>query len=183
MLDFNVWRGTHIGFIVHFLDKLREYDNLMPTAERLSEGSKLTLIQQAVSNIPGLDMIKMNVELEVAQGRPKMTYTAYLSLLRSTASTLDQRDMRMSLKKSSSSPSSTPANVVAANMHRQDFLEIYGCMEEDYECNVHDFHGVNDESTSHGIDTGIDQLDVYRAHTRPGRGFRGTNRISLDQST
>jgi hypothetical protein len=54
-LDLSPRHGTHVAFLAHVQDKLREYERLTPVVDHYSSEMKLTLLQQAVSTVEKLE--------------------------------------------------------------------------------------------------------------------------------
>ena len=50
-LDTSVWRGTYVGFLVNFTDKMREYERLTPVVDHYLNEMKRTLLMQAVTSV------------------------------------------------------------------------------------------------------------------------------------
>jgi hypothetical protein len=52
------WKGTGHSFILHWQNKVREYEDMVPRENYFSEGIKPTMLQNAVSGVPELHAVK-----------------------------------------------------------------------------------------------------------------------------
>ena len=120
-LDTSVWRGTHVGFLVNFQDKLREYERLTDPVDHYSDEMKRTLLMQTVSAIKELDSIKTQCQFEIAQGRAMPDFAAYTQLVRASAAMLDQRLINTRSTRSSSNNAIVSANMHAFNEDPKDY--------------------------------------------------------------
>jgi Reverse transcriptase (RNA-dependent DNA polymerase) len=168
-LDTSVWRGTHVGFIINFQDKLREFERLTPVADHYTDEMKRTLLEQAVSTIPALAQIKANCQLELVQGRAMPTYTNYANLVKSAAAILDKRMI--------TTKSGRRASPIVANEH--DFTH------PDPEDLSEDYEHFDDDSSNFNIDTHVHDFEVHRARQRAPfkKNPFSFNRVSLDRET
>ena len=87
----NTWKGTSSGFILYWINKVREYDTFIddPT-EKFSNTQKLAMLQNTVSDVPELRQVRISAELEVAKGGQRLDYNQYTSLLLSASSAYDK---------------------------------------------------------------------------------------------
>ena len=83
------WNGTTLGFILHWRDRMRLYEELTPTDEHYGEGAKKRMLQAAVEAIPELRIIATQEETLVATGNSKLSYANYINLLNSAAARRD----------------------------------------------------------------------------------------------
>ena len=83
------WRGTTHSFILHWQNKVREYEEMVPSSNHFPEGTKLTMLQNAVSSIKELHQVKLQVAHNKARGMEPLSYDAYSNLLLSAASIYD----------------------------------------------------------------------------------------------
>ena len=89
------WKGSSTGFILHWREKVRLYETMVDADQKLSDSLKLTLLQNAVSDLSELRMVKMQDEQGQSKGEAPLKYEQYLPLLLSAATTYDQgRDIR-----------------------------------------------------------------------------------------
>jgi hypothetical protein len=153
-LDSSTWKGTHVGFLVNFQNKLREYERLTPVADHYSDEMKRILLQQAVSSVKALDAIKNQCELEVVQGRAQPNFAAYTSLIRSASALLDARHLG---RHGQDSKTAQQVNFHGFDDEHEDD-DDYG----NYDVNAHSVH--EDSDTLHNIDTDTYELEAYRAH-------------------
>ena len=76
------WRGNTKTFILNWIDKLRLYHELMiPVADRLSENTQRTLLQNAVIGLNALRQVQINSDLQLATHGTASTFAQYRTLL------------------------------------------------------------------------------------------------------
>jgi hypothetical protein len=80
------WTGTAEGFILHWKNHLRIYNNTVPTDEQLPKQLCLSLLENAVHDVPELRQVKITATLDLAKGGAPISYKGYLSLLLASAS-------------------------------------------------------------------------------------------------
>ena len=85
------WRGTSHSFILHWCDKVREYEGLVPKADHFTDNVKMIMLQNTVSGVSALHHVKTQSAHDVAHGKPKLTFASYKVLLLSAASTYDSQ--------------------------------------------------------------------------------------------
>ena len=85
------WKGTYHSFVLHWCDKLRLYEELIPVEDHFSDNVKMNMLQNAVMGVKALDNVKDLQNHDKARGIQSHTYSAYLSLLLSAATTLDSQ--------------------------------------------------------------------------------------------
>ena len=89
------WKGSTLGFILHYLKQIRLYEEMKPdTADHFSDAQKLSMLQAAVHKIPDLRQVETTATLDEAKGQPALTYEQYIGLLQSAAATYDQEFFR-----------------------------------------------------------------------------------------
>jgi hypothetical protein len=84
------WTGTAEGFILHWKNHLRIYHNTVPMAEQLPKQLCLSLLENAVHDVPELRQVKITATLDLAKGGNPISYESYLSLLLASASLYDK---------------------------------------------------------------------------------------------
>jgi hypothetical protein len=110
------WNGTNVGFILHWQEKMRQYEDMVPPNKTYLDGVKKRMLESAVRAIPELRQVKTNEELARAtNGGISLTYTEYVNLLVSAAT---RRDTEV---KPTSSRSKRSVNIAAT-----DFSTRYG---------------------------------------------------------
>ena len=84
------WKNDTYSFILHWIDKVREYEkNVESEAEKLSDNQKATMLQVAVRNIDDLRKVQETArQLKVTGTDTKWTH--YLGLLKSAAQSYDK---------------------------------------------------------------------------------------------
>jgi hypothetical protein len=93
------WKGTNDGFIIHWQEQLRIYEDMQDSSMHFDPKLKKTLLQNAVSIVPELNQVKENAQQLTINSGITTTYDSYCKLLHSAAQTLDER-----LKKTSDHP-------------------------------------------------------------------------------
>ena len=53
------WRGTAQSFILHWCDKLRTYEDLIPKTDHFSDAVKMSLLQNTVTSVNALHQVKL----------------------------------------------------------------------------------------------------------------------------
>ena len=51
------WKGTYHSFILHWCDKLRLYEDLIPISDRFTDNLKRSMLQSTVSGISALNSV------------------------------------------------------------------------------------------------------------------------------
>jgi hypothetical protein len=85
------WRGTTKAFLLNWIDKLRIYYELTPVADRLSENTQRTLLQNAVIGLNALQQVQINSDLQKATHGAALTFAQYRTLLLNSATGYDKR--------------------------------------------------------------------------------------------
>jgi hypothetical protein len=85
------WRGTTKTFILNWIDNLRLYHELIPVADRLSENTQRTLLQNAVIGLNALHQVHINSDLQLATHGTALTFAQYRTLLINSATGYDKR--------------------------------------------------------------------------------------------
>jgi len=86
------WKGKAQEFILHWENKVREYNSLVPSAERMNKNFRRTLLENAVHSIE--DLRKVKAEAEQYQARnpgSSLSYDQYYNLVLSSALRYDER--------------------------------------------------------------------------------------------
>jgi hypothetical protein len=68
------WTGTAEGFILHWKNHLRIYNDMVPMAEQLPKQLCLSLLENAVHDIPELRQVKITATLDLAKGGTPLNY-------------------------------------------------------------------------------------------------------------
>jgi hypothetical protein len=85
------WRGTTKTFILNWIDKLRLYHELIPVADRLSEKTQRTLLQNAVIGLNALRQVQINSDSQLAAHGTALTFAQYRTLLINSATSYNKR--------------------------------------------------------------------------------------------
>jgi hypothetical protein len=84
------WRGTTKAFILNRIDKLPLFHELTPVADRLSENTHQTILQNVVIGLNALQQVQINSDLQKATRGTVLTFAQYCSLLINTATGYDK---------------------------------------------------------------------------------------------
>jgi hypothetical protein len=86
------WRGTYHGFILHYTDQFRKYNDMQTSLnEWIPPKTKRRLLENAVAGIPQLAAIKDTANITHANSGKLLDYDNYLALLENAATLLDNR--------------------------------------------------------------------------------------------
>ena len=118
------WKGTTEQFILHFNEQFRQLDEVSPPEESLPYTTRLTLLQNAVHNIPELRMVETMEEfisLSSSTPGPTMGYDNHLALLQNACIRYD------SSLKSRPSPASRAAYLheLSPDQHDNPYPQDY----------------------------------------------------------
>jgi hypothetical protein len=84
------WSGTARQFLLHFKEKLRLLDALVPSSERIPESMRRALLTQAVESVPDLRRVRIMENLMHNSNGSTTTYANYFDLLMDAAFHHDQ---------------------------------------------------------------------------------------------
>jgi hypothetical protein len=84
------WTGTAEGFILHWKNHLRIYNDMVPSTEKLPPQLCLTLLESSVRDVSELRQVNTTANLDLAKGGPPINYENYLSLLLAAATLYDR---------------------------------------------------------------------------------------------
>jgi ABC-type enterochelin transport system ATPase subunit len=85
------WRGTTKTFVLNWIDKLRLYHELTPVADRLSENTQRTLLQNAVIGLNTLRQVQINSNLKQATHGTALMFAQKCTLLINLATGYDKQ--------------------------------------------------------------------------------------------
>jgi hypothetical protein len=135
-LGSGVWKGTTKGFLLHWVDKHRQFGNLMDSGSPFDEATRLIMLQNATDAIPEFKALRTQTMVTMQGNQRPLNYEEYFALMISTAEAYDsQRAQPVTHRR-------------MANLHNFE----YGTNYEDEE--------------PHDIDTDIPTLLVHLARTR-----------------
>jgi hypothetical protein len=84
------WKGNAHGYILHWQDQIRQYEQILPTSGHFSAFVKRTMLENAVGQYPELRAVKTQAAQHKTQnGGIDLTYDEYCSLLMSAAQEYD----------------------------------------------------------------------------------------------
>ena len=158
------WHGTAENFVLNWQEQVRLYERLVPPSDHFSDGQKRVMLQTAVHPLQELRQVKVTAELLKVHHGKDIDYDAYVTLLVSTASDYDSKNV---------------INKSKRQVYQHDLVE-----QEDYEY-------IND-TTQFDIDTPVDTIQAFASNFRPRPPRNGmSDRVrmpkdkwfSLDQKT
>jgi len=85
------WPGTTEAFVLHWTEQCRLYNDLVPPTDKIGDGVKLTLLQNAVSHVSDFAQIKVTADQLSAGAGTKQTFQQYIGLLKSAVVTYDTK--------------------------------------------------------------------------------------------
>jgi hypothetical protein len=87
------WRGTAKAVVLHWMEKLRLYHELiLYPADRLSENTQRALLQTAVQGLDVLRQVQTQCDLQKTMHGTVITFAQYCTLLINTATGYDNRN-------------------------------------------------------------------------------------------
>jgi hypothetical protein len=84
------YRGTSQKFIVDWLDKIRQYEDLTPTSAHFPDVMKKAMLQNALNDIKAFVDVKVSEQMDIAKGRGPIPYDQYVTLVQNVAGTYDK---------------------------------------------------------------------------------------------
>ena len=83
------WKGTAHGYILHWQDQIRKYEQIIPISDHFSTSIKRAMLENAVGQYPELRAVKTQAAQFKTQNGRDLTYEEYCSLLMSAAQEYD----------------------------------------------------------------------------------------------
>jgi len=93
----STWRGTTAGYVAHWRQQLRNYEQLVPSSEYYNDSVKKRMLSTAVASLGKLDSIRDFDELLSARGSSsstRMDYDAYAAVLETACVRYDDDQKR-----------------------------------------------------------------------------------------
>jgi hypothetical protein len=84
------WTGTAEGFILHWKNRLRIYNDTVPATEKLPPQLCLSLLESSVRDVSELCQVNTTANLDLAKRGSPINYENYLSLLLAAATLYDK---------------------------------------------------------------------------------------------
>jgi hypothetical protein len=157
------WRGTTKTFVLNWIDKLRMFHELTSVADRLSENTQRTLLQNAVIGLNALRQVQINSDLQQATRGTVLTFAQYRSLLLNAATGYDKR---------SDKPNSNgkPRRSV---FNSETLFEDQSRLNDDasYEDDTHEL--------DYDVDTTAGELQAYAMNRRERPQFKSGSRMPI----
>jgi hypothetical protein len=85
------WKGSAQQFILHWTNQLRILDTMQPSTSQVPAELRLTLLQNAVGDVPELSSVQHYAQFDTAKGGSSITYDKYLPLLITAAVNYDKQ--------------------------------------------------------------------------------------------
>ena len=85
------WKGGTEAFILNWVDQVRKYHEVVKAGSHFSDEQQLTMLQNSVMDIEELCAVQTTAEQLQSQVGKSLTFSSYLSLLKSTAARLDEK--------------------------------------------------------------------------------------------
>ena len=86
------WKGTTKGFVLHWLEQVRQYEDYVGSPGSFPDKMKITMLSNAVRNVPALHQVYTTAESLRTSSGTTQTYGQYIALLETAA---DQYDSSM----------------------------------------------------------------------------------------
>jgi hypothetical protein len=83
------WRGSTVGYLLHWKEQLRLLDEMLPSNEVYDANVKKRMLENSVKHCPELRAIKDMDNNRIATGGTPMTFDQYYDVLSSAAATRD----------------------------------------------------------------------------------------------
>ena len=150
------WKGTAHGYILHWQDQVRQYEQLLPVTSHFPLVLKRVMLENAVGQYPELRAVKIQAAQHKTQnGGVDLTYDQYCGLLLSAAQEYDG-SLARNLK--------PPPSAARRSVYNVEFGPPQYFDEE------------QDSDSQHNIDSYFnDVLQINAA------GFRGSPSLNADQ--
>ena len=85
------WRGTAKTFVLNWIDQLRQYHEMTPLGDRLSDNTQRNLLQTAVKGLDALRQVQLHSDLQQTSHGISLTFGQYCSLLINAATGYDNK--------------------------------------------------------------------------------------------
>jgi hypothetical protein len=86
----STYRGTSQKFIVDWLDKICQYEDLTPKSAHFPDVMKKAILQNALNDIKVFINVKISEQMDIAKGCGPIPYDQYVMLVQNVASTFDK---------------------------------------------------------------------------------------------
>ena len=130
------YRGTTTKFVLEWLEKVRQYEEMTPTTAHFPPPMKKAMLQNAMNGMKVFADVKISEELDIAKGRKPIMYDEYATLIQRVATSYDERVARVA--RSPQYPCSVNETDLQYNIQEHNLLTI------DSDNNESDFRDYND---------------------------------------
>ena len=89
-LDEASWKGTTVGFILHWREQMRKLHEILPVKDHYSNGFRKTLLENALRSVDELRQVSTVENNNMAVGHPMLTFLQYIDLVSAFASHRDE---------------------------------------------------------------------------------------------
>ena len=86
----STYRGTSQKFIVDWLDKIRQYEDLTPKSAHFPDVMRKAMLQNALNDVKAFVDVKVSEQMDIAKGRGPIPYDQYVTLIQNVAGTYDK---------------------------------------------------------------------------------------------
>ena len=86
----STYRGTSQNFIVDWLDKIRQYEDLTPKSAHFPDVMRKAMLQNALNDVKAFVDVKVSEQMDIAKGRGPIPYDQYVTLIQNVAGTYDK---------------------------------------------------------------------------------------------
>jgi hypothetical protein len=86
----STYRGTSQKFIVDWLDKIGQYEDLTPKSAHFPDIMRKAMLQNALNDIKAFVDVKVSEQMDIAKGRGPIPYDEYVTLIHNVAGTYDK---------------------------------------------------------------------------------------------
>ena len=149
----STWRSGAHAFVLHWCDKLRVYEDLVPQSDHFTDNVKLIMLQNTVTGVSELNQVKVQSAHDIAHGKSSLTFTSYKDLLLSAATVYDtKRGIKMGRQQ---------RYINTTEQFSDSSSDFDLSIPYPYSINIHDNTTHQDEIV-HDIDTDFSLLQINR---------------------
>ena len=153
------WRGSSKGFVLHWIEQLRLYQDTVPLTDRLSDTVQRTMLQNAVRGLDTLGNVQTSSDLQQTTHGTTLTFAQYKSLLINAATGYDKR---------SNKPHSGGKPRRAAFSSETNFGDSYDLID-----------GICDDVDTYDVDTTPIELLAYAMNRKERPQFKPGSRMPI----
>ena len=156
-------KALPLSFILHWCDKLRTFEDMIPSGDQFSDSVKMTLLQNTVDGVDDLNQVKLQSAHDVTHGQQALKYEQYKSLLLSAAAAYDTKRGLL-----------CPLSSWRIQTHQFMDTNAAGLDPQSPSWQVHEHDSTDswqfpDQSPSFDIDTDLAALQIHATASQPQR--------------